>query len=178
MRRHFAAIATSTTLPVSLYNIPSRTCVDLEPETVAQIADAHANVVAIKEASDSLDRLRVLIELDRVAVLCGDDRWIADAMELGAAGVIGVVSNLVPERVAALVHAFDHGANADAAPELVESLTPLVRTLAVETNPGPLKAALECMGLGNGELRLPLVRVSTENHQRIRDVLIASGLTE
>ncbi len=175
LRRHFAAIARATTLPISLYNIPGRTCVDLEPESVALLAEAHANIVAIKEASDSLDRLRVLIELGCVEVLCGDDRWIPDALELGAAGAVSVVANVAPRRVAELVHAFDAGANRAQAPELVESLAPLIRVLGIETNPGPLKAALALLGLGNGTLRLPLVTASAENQLRIRDVIVTLG---
>jgi 4-hydroxy-tetrahydrodipicolinate synthase len=178
LRRHMGHVAGSTGLPIVLYNIPSRTSVDLEPETVGRLAAEHPNVVAIKEASDSLERLRILVELGAVDVLCGEDRWIADAMELGAAGVVGVVSNLVPGHVRQLVRAFDDGADRTEAPALVEYLAPLVSILSVETNPAPLKAALELMGLAPGGLRLPLVPVSAENRARIRDVLVSSALTE
>lgn len=180
LRRHFAAVAEATRLPIALYNIPARTGVDLLPETAQRIAAEHANVVAIKEASDSLERLQTLIESGTLAVLCGEDRWIADALELGAAGVIGVVSNLVPARVAALVATFRGGADSDAdpnqAPALVESIAPLVHALSLDTNPAPLKAALAHLGLLREHLRLPLVPVSKEHRARIAETLEATGV--
>ncbi|HED64156.1 MAG TPA: 4-hydroxy-tetrahydrodipicolinate synthase [Planctomycetes bacterium] len=178
---HFAEVASATPLPIALYNIPSRTGVDLQPETVARIAREHPNVVAIKEASDSLERLRILIETTPVAVLCGEDRWIADALELGAAGVVGVASNLVPARIANLVALFGlgrRGAEPDPskAPALMESVAPLVRALTLETNPTPLKSALAHLGLLEEVVRLPLVPVEASHRSRIRDVLEAVGV--
>jgi len=175
--RHFSAVATATSLPISLYNVPSRTAVDLLPDTARKLAAEHPNIEAIKEASASLDRLRVLVEETRLQVLCGEDAWIADAMELGAAGVISVVSNLVPERVAQLVRCFANGKGTPAgAPALVESLAPLLRALAVETNPAPLKAALEMLGLGRGRLRLPLAPIEEANRALVRKALVTAGL--
>jgi len=176
LRRHFAAVAAASPLPLALYNIPGRTGVDLVPATVAAIAAENSTVVAIKEASDSLERLRELAGETDVVVLCGEDRWIADAMELGAAGVIGVVSNLVPELVARVVACYAEGGERGDAPALMETFAPLTRALGLETNPAPLKAALEELGLARGELRLPLVPVSSENRGTIRSALAAIGL--
>ena len=176
LERHFAAVADATQLPNALYNIPARTGVDLEPETVARVVDAHPTVCAVKEASSSLERMVELVALDSVAVLCGEDQWITDAMESGCAGVIGVVSNLVPEHVARLVHALRDGSDAASVPADAEYLAPLISALALETNPGPLKCASQEMGLMNGDLRLPLAPVSEENRARIHQVLVSAGL--
>jgi len=173
---HYAEVAAATRLPLVLYNVPARTAVDLLPATVARIAAANPSVVAIKEASNSLERIHELIELGSIDVLCGDDRWIADALEMGAAGLIGVVSNLVPEMVWQLVHSFDEGGDRSNAPGYVESLTPLIRALGLETNPTPLKAALAHTGLCGGAMRLPLVPISEENRKRLEEALAFVGL--
>ena len=164
---HFTAVANGTPLPLVLYNIPSRTAIDLQPETVARIVANTPRTVAIKEAATSLERLRSLIELGCIDVLIGEDAWIADGMQLGAVGVIGVASNICPQRVAELVR--DH--HASAGPHLVEELAPLVQALALESNPAPLKAALEHLGLCRGDLRLPLVPVQPKHRERIAAVL-------
>ncbi len=174
--QHFGAIADSTSLPLVLYNIPSRTGVDLLPETVQAIAEAHPNVVAIKEASPALERVQELVGLGSIDVLCGEDGWIADGMQMGALGVVGVVANLVPGLVAELVHSLERG-ETERAPALVESLAPLVRALFLETNPAPLKAGLEMLGLCSGELRLPLVPVEDGTRVELRAALERCGLS-
>ena len=176
LRRHFAAIAETTRLPIALYNIPGRTGVDLTPATAAELAARHTNVVAIKEASGSLERVRDLIELQTLGVLCGDDDRIVDCMQLGAVGVIGVVSNLAPRRVADLVEALSPGGDPSSAPALVEPLAPLIACLSLEANPAPLKAALEVLGLCGGELRLPLAPVAARHAESIRAALAAASI--
>jgi 4-hydroxy-tetrahydrodipicolinate synthase len=175
---HYHEVASATRLPLVLYNVPARTAVDLLPSTVAEIAAANPTVVAIKEASNSLERIHELVALGSIDVLCGDDRWIADALEIGAVGLIGVVSNVVPDMVSQLVHSFDGGDGDDRAraPGFVESLTPLIRALGLETNPTPLKAALEHTGLCRGALRLPLVPLRPENRKRLEEALAFIGL--
>jgi 4-hydroxy-tetrahydrodipicolinate synthase len=173
---HFGAVAAATRLPIVLYNVPARTAVDLLPETAGAIAAARPNVVAIKEASGSLERIDALVALGTLDVLCGEDAAIADCMQRGALGVIGVVANLAPRRVAELVRAAAPGGDARRAAELVEALAPLVRALFCETNPAPLKAALELMGLSSGELRLPLVPIAPESRERVVAALAAAGL--
>ncbi len=176
LRRHFGEIASSSALPVCLYNIPSRTGVDLLPATVSSIVGEHPNVTAIKEAATSLERLRELVGLQKLAVLAGEDKWIADGMQMGAHGVVGVVANLMPAEVSRLVHAFDDGKNSKEAPSLVELISPLVTALFLETNPGPLKAALARMGLCQEELRLPLVPVSDATRAKLEKALAKAGL--
>lgn len=172
---HFGGVAGVSKLPLVLYNIPSRTGVDLLPPTVQAIARAHPNVIAIKEAGTSLERVKELVALDAVDVLAGEDAWITDALHLGARGVVGVVANVAPRLVADLVHgllARDEGRT----PALAEKLAPLVTALFVETNPAPLKAALEMMELCAGELRLPLVSVEEPTRARLRAALARAGV--
>lgn len=172
---HFGALAELTPLPIVLYNIPSRTGVDLEPATVAAIARAHTNVIAIKEAGTSLERVRELVTLGSIDVLLGEDGWIVDGLHGGAIGVVGVAANVAPKLVANLVHELCAKKSA-AAPAHVERLTPLVNALFLETNPTPLKAALERMGLCSGELRLPLVAIEDGTRIRLHEAMRHAGV--
>ena len=176
LARHFAAIAGTSSLPIVLYNIPSRTGVDLLPATVRAIAAESPSVVAIKEASASLERIGELVRLDALDVLCGEDAWIADSIHAGAVGVIGVLANVVPARVRELVHSL-LGGDARRAPGIVEELAPLVRALFLETNPVPVKAALELMGLCSSEVRLPLVPLEPENLDKLERALLQAGVS-
>jgi 4-hydroxy-tetrahydrodipicolinate synthase len=171
---HFSAIAAASTLPLVLYNIPSRTGVDLLPATVQTIARAQRNVVAIKEAGTSLERVKELVMLDCVDVLAGEDAWIADAIHLGAVGVVGVAANVVPRLAAELIRGLLSKDEREA-PALAESLAPLITALFAETNPAPLKAALELMGLCGGELRLPLVPIEEGTRSKLRAALRHAG---
>jgi 4-hydroxy-tetrahydrodipicolinate synthase len=175
LEQHYAAISAATYLPIVLYNIPTRTSVDLLPATVARIARTSTKVVAIKEAGTSLERVRELVALGAVDVLAGEDTWMPDALHAGAVGLIGVVSNLVPELVRELVHVANAPDGTRAA-ELVESVRPLIATLGLEPNPSPLKAGLEALGLCRGELRLPLVPVAEDTRARILGALADLGL--
>ncbi len=172
---HFGAIAGVSKLPLVLYNIPSRTGVDLLPATVKAIARAHTNVIAIKEAGTSLERVKELVALDAIDVLAGEDTWIIDALHLGAVGVVGVAANVAPKLVAELIHGLQAG-DETRTPALAEKLAPLITALFAETNPAPLKAALEMMGLCSGELRLPLVPVEDGTRHRIRSALAGIGM--
>jgi 4-hydroxy-tetrahydrodipicolinate synthase len=172
---HFGAVAEASGLPLVLYNIPSRTGVDLLPPTVSAIAAAHASVIAIKEAGTSLARVKELVDGNAVDVLLGEDAWIVDGLELGAAGVIGVLANVAPEPVAELVHGLLRG-ETGRAPALVERLAPLTSALFLEPNPAPLKAALELMGLCTGELRLPLVPIDDATRALLRAALLKANI--
>jgi len=172
---HFGAIAGVSRLPLVLYNIPGRTGVDLLPATVQVLVRAHPNVVAIKEAGTSLQRVKELVALDALDVLAGEDTWITDALHLGAVGVVGVVANVAPKLVAELVHGLLAGEERRS-PALAEQLGPLITALFTETNPAPLKAALEMMGLCSGELRLPLVPVEDGTRHGIRSALARIGV--
>jgi len=173
---HFQAVAAALRIPVVLYNVPKRTGVDLEPATVAAIARERPNVVAIKDASGSLERLRELLALDCVDVLCGDDVQIVDGMQAGAHGVVGVAANLAPQPIAELVRTAAPGGDETRAAELAELVAPLIAALSVETNPGPVKHGLARMGLCGDALRSPLVPVEPTNAERIGTALARLGL--
>lgn len=153
---HYEKIANATKLPVILYNVPSRTGVNLTVEMLARLSEID-NIVALKEASDSLDRLVELCATfrDTLAIYSGNDTQLFPTLALGGAGIISVVSNLLPKEVNAVCDAFWRG-DYDEARRLSALLLPIAHTLFLETNPAPVKYALSVLGLCQGELRLPL----------------------
>jgi 4-hydroxy-tetrahydrodipicolinate synthase len=176
MYRHFKELAERVDLPQILYNIPSRTGVNLLPQTVARLAEVR-NIVGIKEAS-TVDQVSEIIELTRgkdFVVFSGNDNQTLPILALGGVGVISVASNVAPKLVAEMVHAFRRG-DLEGARELHYKLSPLFKALFLETNPAPVKAALEMMGLPAGTPRLPLVEVSQQTRETLRKVLIGLGL--
>ena len=164
---HYAAVAEATRTPIVLYNVPSRTGVDMIPEVVVELAARFPHVVAVKEALPSLERVKRLVGETEADVLCGDDASIADFIGLGAVGVIGVVNNVVPAKVAALVRAAAPGGDTSRAAALVEEIAPLVRDLFLESNPGPVKAALAMLGKCRDEVRLPLAQLAESNRVKL-----------
>lgn len=170
---HFRTVAEATRLPIVLYNVPGRTCVDLAPATTLRLASTIANVVAIKEATTPA-RVAELAREGVIDVLCGEDGWIADGMQAGARGVIGVVANVAPERVVELLAALAEGQEPRAA-ALVEELAPLVRALFRETSPAPLKHVLARLGLAREELRAPLVPVTDATARELEQALARLG---
>src|SRR4051794_8340756 len=159
--RHFAAVAAATELPIILYNVPGRTGVNMLPETVARLAQDCPTIIGIKEASGSIDQatdVRRLCGPDFI-LLSGDDSMTLPTLAVGGNGIISVLSNVAPAAVADLVEAWWDGDHAEAQ-ALHLRLFPLMRALFIETNPGPVKAAAEILGLCSGELRLPLAPVA------------------
>ncbi len=175
MVRHFEAIARATKLPIILYNVPTRTGVDLLPDAVERLA-AIDNVVAIKEATGSLPRATELIARvgDRVAVLSGDDATAYPLYAVGARGVISVVSNVCPGRMARMWDAAVAGKWDDARAEHF-ALRVLNQLLFAEPSPGPTKACLAMMGRCANELRPPLYPVSPGLTEQLRKILLAEG---
>ena len=175
--RHFEAAAAASSVPVILYNVPSRTAVDMLPETVARLATL-PRVVAIKEAVASMDRIRAL----RAAcppdfqVLSGDDATVREAMKLGCCGVISVTANVAPGLMSAMIGAALRGEHAEAA-RLDAKLAGLHEKLFVEANPIPVKWALSRMGLLDGALRLPLTELSARYHPEVAAALRQAGIT-
>jgi 4-hydroxy-tetrahydrodipicolinate synthase len=173
--RHYAAIAEACDLPIVLYNVPSRTGRNLEPETVARLAD-FGPIVAIKEAAGSLDQVTELVARTDLAVLSGDDSLTLPMLAVGAVGVVSVAANVVPRDVIAMVEAFRRG-DLDAARGLHHKLFPLCRDLlALAPNPIPVKQALMLLGLGNGELRLPMTALDDRGLDALRRTLRDYGL--
>lgn len=164
---HFKAIAESTDIPLILYNIQSRTAVNIEPETMARLAEIK-NIVAVKEASANLDQMSQMMKLckGKITLLSGDDSLTLPVMSIGGTGVISVVANIVPADTAALVDAFEKG-NLKQAREWHYKLLPLVKAMFYETNPIPVKTAMALMKKDTGELRLPLAPMSPANRVRL-----------
>jgi 4-hydroxy-tetrahydrodipicolinate synthase len=167
--KHYETVAHSVKIPIVLYNVPGRTGVNMLPETVAELAKID-NVVAIKEASGSVDQVSRISATTEITILSGDDSLTLPMMAVGAKGVVSVAGNVAPRKVSGMVGAFLEGKSAKAR-EIHLGLLPLFHVLFVETNPGPVKAAVEMQGLGTGELRLPLVPVSETSRQKVHRVL-------
>ena len=169
MVAHFEAIAKETDLPLVLYNVPSRTGSNMLPETVVECSKL-PKVVAIKEASGNVDQTVEILRDSGLVVLSGDDSLTLPLMAVGAKGVISVAANVVPALVAELV---DHALQGDfeSARQLHFRLFPLFKTLFVETNPIPVKAAMVLEGRVGDELRLPLTPLSAKNEELLKEVL-------
>jgi 4-hydroxy-tetrahydrodipicolinate synthase len=170
--RHFKAIADGTSLPIMLYNIPGRCSVDILPETVVRLALECQNIVSIKEASGSVERVSELRRRlpEAFTILSGDDSLTLPFMAVGAAGVVSVASNLFPAEVCALVRACESG-DLKSAAKLHRKLLPLFKDLFIEPNPVPMKTALGWRGAMSGEVRLPLCEMSEANQARLRKTL-------
>src|SRR5437016_8538609 len=155
--RHFKAIAGATSLPVMLYNIPGRSAVDTAADTVVRLAETCRNIVSIKEACGSVERVAELRRRlpQEFTILSGDDSLTLPFMAVGAVGVVSVASNLFPAELCALVRACDSG-DYKSAESLHRKLFPLFKDLFIEPNPVPAKTALAWRGAMSADIRLPL----------------------
>ncbi|HHY86363.1 MAG TPA: 4-hydroxy-tetrahydrodipicolinate synthase [Verrucomicrobia bacterium] len=174
--QHFREIARKTKLPIVLYSIPGRCGVEIGVDTVRRLARECPNIVGIKEAGGSCERINQLRAAlgPKFEILSGDDSLTLPFMAIGAQGVISVASNVAPRAVSQMVAAFASG-NARKARQLHQKLYPLFRDLFIETNPVPVKAALAMMGLIEEEYRLPLVPLSAESREKLKATLKAGG---
>jgi 4-hydroxy-tetrahydrodipicolinate synthase len=174
--QHFKAIAEATTLPVILYNVPSRTASNIEPPTVARLS-VIPNIIGIKEASGSITQQMELLTLvdPGFAVLSGDDAFTFPLMSLGGVGLISVASNEIPGPMTRLTTLLLEG-KYDEARRLNAQLLPLMQANFIETNPIPVKAALAMMGMIEEVYRLPLVPMKPENRSKLEKVLAGQGL--
>ena len=172
---HFKAIADAATRPVVLYNVPSRTASNMEAATTLTLA-AHPNIIAMKEASGNIPQIVEILRNrpDGFAVLSGDDATTIELMSHGANGVISVVSNAVPRAMSAMTDAMLCGDVATA--HMYDGrLKALYRAAGVESNPIPIKAAMNLIGRASNVLRLPLVPLAAEHLSAVRDALVAAG---
>ena len=175
--RHFTAAADASAVPVILYNVPSRTAVDLLPVTIARLS-RHPRIVAVKEATASLGRAREILDVcaPDFTLLSGDDATAVELMRLGAKGVISVSANVAPRRMhdvcaAALAGDWDTAISIDA------TLQPLHKDLFVESSPIPVKWAVARMGLIGNAIRLPLVELSATHQDTVLRAMHAAGIT-
>jgi 4-hydroxy-tetrahydrodipicolinate synthase len=175
--RHYLAIFEATRFPVVAYNVPSRTSGDILPDTIARLVKAQA-IVGIKEATANMDRQVQLVEQvgkDAIAYLSGDDFTVAPYVACGGHGVISVVANVAPRAMKELVAAALRGDFAEALAKQV-AMAELNRSMFVETNPGPVKAAVALLGRAGPEIRLPLAPVSDASLGKVRQAMVRFGL--
>jgi 4-hydroxy-tetrahydrodipicolinate synthase len=172
---HFAAAAEASTKPVLLYNVPSRTAVDMKPETVARLAQL-SRIVGVKEAVPEMDRIRALAHQcpKGFVILSGDDATAREAVFAGARGVISVTANVVPRRMSDMIAAALKG-DRELAERLDAPLTALHRDLFLEANPIPTKWALQRLGQIEGGIRLPLTPLSASHQPAVLAALHAAG---
>lgn len=174
---HFKAIAEAVDIPIVLYNIASRTGVNIEPETIAKLAGACKNIVGVKEASGNLEQMSRIKALcpDDFDLISGDDGLTLPVLSLGGTGIISVVANIVPRDVANLVKEFQKG-NIAKAQSLHYKLLPLVKAIFIETNPIPIKTAMGLLGICEPDLRLPMTAMLPENVEKLKKALKDYGL--
>ena len=174
--QHFSSIAGNIDLPIILYNVPSRTSVNMSPETVARLAKIQ-NIVGIKEASGSLQSISKIINDcgKEFTVLSGDDPLLWPILAIGGKGVISVTANILPTKVVAMCKAAAKG-NIKDAQSIHYELMDINDTLFIDTNPMPVKAALHLMGKIESEVRAPLVRLSSNNLEKLKKIMISHGL--
>ena len=164
---HFKAIAEAVDIPLILYNIASRTGVNIEPETFAKLAEIK-NIIGVKEASGSLEQMARIRKLcpKEFLLISGDDALTLPVMAIGGVGIISVVANIIPRDVADMCAAFEKG-DAKKAQELHYKMLGLVKAIFVETNPIPVKTAMGLMKLCDPEMRLPLCEMLPENKEKL-----------
>jgi 4-hydroxy-tetrahydrodipicolinate synthase len=174
--QHYKAIAEAVPIPIIVYNIPGRTGVNINPDTLARLAKIK-NIVGVKEASGSIKQMSDVIHLcgPKFDVLSGDDLFTLPLMAMGGHGVISVISNVAPADMAAMVDAFAAG-DLKKARALHYKMTPLIDSLFVETNPTPVKAALAMMKKISYEVRLPLYKLSDANYEKLKKIVGSYGL--
>jgi 4-hydroxy-tetrahydrodipicolinate synthase len=175
--QHFHAVARATKLPIVLYSVPGRCGVEIGVETVNRLAHDSVNIVGIKEAGGSADRVSQLRALlgSKFTILSGDDSLTLPFMAVGAHGVVSVASNVIPREVAHMVQAFQMG-KLEGARKLHQKYFPLFKDLFIESNPIPVKAALAMMGSIEEEYRLPLSPMNAKNRETLLATMRSCGV--
>ena len=174
---HFKAIAEAVEIPIILYNIKGRTAVNIETLTMARLANDCSNIVGVKEASGSLDQAKDVKKAcgQDFLILSGDDNMTLDILKIGGHGVISVAANIIPQDIVAMINAFNKG-NVKEAEEIHKRLLPLCGALFIETNPIPVKQAMEYLGMCSHQMRLPLCDMEPENAEKLKLALEQYGL--
>ena len=172
----FSAIADASSVPCILYNVPSRTGLNMLPDTLAELSK-HERVAAVKEACGNISQVAKELELcgDRLDVYSGNDDQTVPVLSLGGSGVISTVGNIVPDRMAEICRRF-FGGDVKGTAALQLKLLSLMNQTMIETNPIPVKAACAAMGFGKYILRLPLVEMEEGNRQKLYELMRAQGL--
>ncbi len=172
---HFNAVADNVDIPIIVYNVPSRTVVSMEAETLAEIAQ-HKNIAAMKEASGDIALIEEMVRLcgDNIDMYSGDDQLVLPLLACGGKGVISTVSNIAPKQMHDVVASFMAG-DIEKSRELQYKLAPLIDTLFLEVNPIPLKAAMKFLKVDSGLLRLPLFEMGEDNQNKLKKAMIDFG---
>lgn len=175
--QHYRKVSEESGIPIIVYNVPSRTGGNILPKTVAKLARDCKNIVAIKEASGNLDQVTEIQRLcgDEFDILSGDDSLTFPMLVIGAKGVISVIANILPDKVSAMCRSFFEG-NIEEARKTHLELFPVIKALFIETNPMPIKKAMELMGMPAGKPRLPLVEMGQENTAILKNILMEFGI--
>ncbi|WP_315167708.1 4-hydroxy-tetrahydrodipicolinate synthase [Metaclostridioides mangenotii] len=175
LKRHFETIAASVKLPIILYNVPGRTCVNISPSLVAELAKID-NIVAVKEASGDLGQVAEIASLvpEDFAIYSGNDDTIVPLLSVGGHGVISVLANICPQETHDMVTKFIEG-DVQGAKELQLKLDALIASLFIEVNPVPVKTALNLIGYEVGDFRLPLAEMEEKNLDVLRQELVNAG---
>jgi 4-hydroxy-tetrahydrodipicolinate synthase len=173
--QHFKAVAEAVDIPICVYNIPGRTAKNIEPETIARMAEVK-NITMVKEATGSLDQASQLLSITNLTLLSGDDSLTLPLLSVGGEGVISVVGNIVPQDMISLLNAWTSG-NIAEAQKWHHKLFPLCRDmLGLATNPIPVKAAMRLLGRDTGDLRLPMTPLDETSMVKLQKTLTAYGL--
>lgn len=178
--QHFTAVAESTTLPIIMYNVPSRTGVNIQAKTAVEIAKRNKNVVAIKDAAANLSQTAYMAYLSKEAggvldIYSGNDDEVIPLLSVGGKGVISVLSNVAPRETHNMVYEYLHG-DREKAVDIQLRMLPLIKALFCEVNPIPVKTALNLMGMNAGPLRMPLCEMEPENLELLKKELKNAGL--
>lgn len=174
--KHYTAIAEAVSIPIILYNVPSRTGVNIQPETLLKLSELD-NIVGIKEAGGNISQVAKIASLcgDKIAIYSGDDDMIVPVMSLGGVGVISVVANILPKETHDITALFAQG-DVKGARELQLKMYDLIKALFIEVNPIPVKTAMNMLGFDVGELRMPLCEMEDKNAAVLRAELEKFGL--
>ena len=174
---HFKAVADSVKLPIILYNIGSRTGINIEPATLAYMAENIENIVAVKEASGNISQIATLASMTegKLDIYSGNDDQILPILSLGGKGVISVLSNVAPKYTHDMVMEYLEG-NVEKSTQMQLKAMPLIHALFSEVNPIPVKAAMNMMGKGVGPLRMPLTEMEEANKEALKKTMIEFGL--
>lgn len=174
--RHFGAVAEGCgDMPIMVYNVPARTGTNILSDTVARINRDYPQICAVKEASGNVDQSSQIIAATKMDVMSGDDSLTLPIMSIGGTGVVSVIANVAPAETKAMTSAALAGDFAKAR-EIHYRLLPLMKACFVETNPGPVKAAAQMLGLCSGAMRLPMVEPKPESEKIIMDALRKAGI--
>lgn len=173
--QHFKTLAQAVDIPICIYNIPGRTGKNIEPETIARMAEL-PNITMVKEATGSMDQASQIINTTDLTVLSGDDSLTLPLLSIGGRGVISVIGNIIPKDAISMIQAFEQGDLAEAQ-RWHHKLFPICRDmLGLATNPIPIKAAMRMLGRDTGELRMPLTPLNATEENKLRSTLARYGL--